>query len=54
MQNTLAVSYTHLVGYVLHYNPLFMTAKKLQKAFIGNLFYEETDYFHRVMSDITC
>lgn len=43
-----------LVGYVLHYNPLFMTAKKLQKDFIGNLFYAETDYFHRVMSDIPC
>jgi predicted dehydrogenase len=43
-----------LVGYVLHYNPLFMAAKKLQKDFIGKLFYAETDYFHRVTSEIPC
>ena len=43
-----------LVGYVLHYNPLFKTAKKLQKEFIGNLEYAETDYFHRVTSEIPC
>jgi predicted dehydrogenase len=43
-----------LVGYVLHYNPLFMTAKKLQKDFIGELYYVETDYFHRVTSEIPC
>ena len=43
-----------LVGYVLHYNPLFMTAKKLQKDFIGDLYYVETDYFHRVESNIPC
>ena len=43
-----------LVGYVLHYNPLFMAAKKLQSEFIGKLFYAEADYFHRVMSDIPC
>lgn len=43
-----------LVGYVLHYNPLFMAAKKLQKDFIGKLTYVEADYFHRVMSDIPC
>ena len=36
-----------LVGYVLHYNPLFVTAKKIQKDFIGELKYAETDYFHR-------
>ena len=43
-----------LVGYVLHYNPLFVTAKKIQKDFIGELKYAETDYFHRVMGDIPC
>ena len=43
-----------LVGYVLHYNPLFMAAKKLQKDFIGKLTYAETDYFHRVTSNIPC
>lgn len=43
-----------LVGYVLHYNPLFMAAKKLQKDFIGKLTYVETDYFHRVTSEIPC
>lgn len=43
-----------LVGYVLHYNPLFMAAKKMQKDFIGDLFYVETDYFHRVESNIPC
>lgn len=43
-----------LVGYVLHYNPLFMAAKNLQSEFIGKLFYAEADYFHRVMSDIPC
>lgn len=43
-----------LVGYVLHYNPLFVAAKKLQADFIGKLAYVEADYFHRVMSDIPC
>lgn len=43
-----------MVGYVLHYNPLFLTAKKLQKDFIGDLKYAETDYFHRVTSEIPC
>lgn len=43
-----------LVGYVLHYNPLFVTAKKMQKDFIGDIRYAETDYFHRVEDDIPC
>lgn len=43
-----------LVGYVLHFNPLFETAKSLQKDFLGEIQYAETDYFHRVEDDIPC
>ena len=43
-----------LVGYVLHWNPLFLTAKKLQQQYLGNLYYAETDYFHRVTESYPC
>ena len=43
-----------LVGYVLRWNPLFMTAKELQEDFIGDLYYAETDYFHRVTESYPC
>lgn len=43
-----------LMGYVLHFNPLFETAKNLQKEFLGEIKYAETDYFHRVEDDIPC
>lgn len=43
-----------LVGYVLHFNPLFETAKNLQKEFIGEIKYAETDYFHRIEEDLPC
>lgn len=43
-----------LVGYVLHFNPLFETVKNLQEEFLGELCYAETDYFHRVENDIPC
>ena len=43
-----------LVGYVLHFNPLFETAKNLQEEFLGEIQYAETDYFHRVEDDIPC
>ena len=43
-----------LVGYVLHFNSLFMTAKNLQEQFLGEIQYAETDYFHRVEDDISC
>lgn len=43
-----------LVGYVLHYNPMFKAAKKLQKDFVGDLYYVETDFFFRLESDIPC
>ena len=40
-----------LVGYVLHYNSLFITAKNLQREFLGDIRYAETDYFHRVQDE---
>ena len=43
-----------LVGYVLHFNGLFETAKNLQEKFFGEIQYAETDYFHRVEDDIPC
>ncbi len=43
-----------LVGYVLHFNPLFVTAKKIQENFLGDIRYAELDYFHRVTDDIPC
>lgn len=42
------------VGYVLHFNSLFMTAKSIQRDFLGDIKYAETDYFHRVEDDIPC
>lgn len=44
-----------LVGYVLRWNPLFMTAKKLMdQGYLGKLFYAETDYIHRVTEGYPC
>ena len=43
-----------LVGYVLHWNPLFLTAKNLMPEYIGKLYYAETDYFHRVTENYPC
>jgi len=43
-----------LVGYVLHWNPLFMTAKKMLEQYVGKLYYVESDYFHRVTEDYPC
>ena len=43
-----------LVGYVLRWNPLFETAKKIQEKFLGRLYYAETDYFHRVTESYPC
>jgi predicted dehydrogenase len=43
-----------LVGYVLHWNPLFLTAKKLKERYIGDLYYAEADYFHRVTEQYPC
>lgn len=43
-----------LVGYVLRWNPLFETAKKIQDRFLGRLYYAETDYFHRVTETYPC
>lgn len=43
-----------LVGYVLHFNPLFETAKNLQREFLGEIKYAETDYFHRIEDDLSC
>ena len=43
-----------LVGYVLRWNPLFETVKRMQERFIGNLYYAETDYFHRVTESYNC
>ena len=43
-----------LVGYVLHWNPLFMTAKSMLDEYIGKLYYAETDYFHRVTESYPC
>ncbi|MEG2455173.1 MAG: Gfo/Idh/MocA family oxidoreductase [Oscillospiraceae bacterium] len=43
-----------LVGYVLHWNSLFLTAKKMQEEYIGKLYYAETDYFHRVTESYPC
>lgn len=43
-----------LVGYVLHWNPLFLNAKKMLDDYIGKLFYAEVDYFHRVVEGYPC
>jgi predicted dehydrogenase len=44
-----------LVGYVLRWNPLFITAKRMmEQGYIGNLYYAETDYFHRVTDSYPC
>ena len=43
-----------LVGYVLHWNPLFLNAKEMQEEYIGKLYYVETDYFHRVTGSYPC
>lgn len=43
-----------LVGYVLRWNPLFITAKTMMEEYIGDLYYAETDYFHRVTKDSPC
>lgn len=43
-----------LVGYVLHWNPLFLTAKRMREQYLGNLYYAETDYFHRVTERYPC
>lgn len=43
-----------LVGFVLHFNALFETAKNLEKDFLGEVKYAEFDYFHRVEDDIPC
>jgi len=44
-----------LVGYVLRWNPLFMTAKNMMhQGYLGNLYYAETDYFHRVTESYPC
>ncbi len=43
-----------LVGYVLRWNPLFVNAKKMQKQYLGKLYYAETDYFHRVTESYPC
>lgn len=43
-----------LVGYVLHWNPLFLNAKRMLKDYIGKLYYAETDYFHRVTESYPC
>jgi predicted dehydrogenase len=44
-----------LVGYVLRWNPLFVTAKTMMaQGYIGNLYYAETDYFHRVTDTYPC
>ncbi len=43
-----------LVGYVLRWNPLFMTAKNMLDEFVGKLYYAETDYFHRVTESYPC
>lgn len=43
-----------LVGYVLHFNSLFVTAKLMQKDFLGEIKYAETDYFHHIEEDIPC
>ena len=44
----------NLVGYVLHWNPLFLNAKAMQEEYIGKLYYAETDYFHRVTGNYPC
>ncbi len=43
-----------LVGYVLHWNPLFLNAKQMQEEYLGKLYYAETDYFHRVTESYPC
>jgi len=44
-----------LVGYVLHWNPMFVTMKRLLKeGRLGRLFYVEADYFHRVDEKYPC
>ncbi len=44
-----------IVSYVLRWNPLFMTAKTLiEQDYLGELFYIETDYFHRVDESYPC
>jgi predicted dehydrogenase len=45
---------TTMVGYVLHWNPLFMTVKSMLDEYIGRLYYAETDYFHRVTEEYPC
>ncbi len=44
-----------LVSYVLRWNPLFVTAKNMiRQGYLGELFYAETDYFHRVTASYPC
>ncbi|MCX6089024.1 MAG: Gfo/Idh/MocA family oxidoreductase [Candidatus Atribacteria bacterium] len=46
---------TTIVGFVLRWNPLFVTIKKLQQDNIfGNLFYAEVDYLHRIDETYHC
>jgi len=46
---------TTIVGFVLRWNPLFMTIKKLQKDnVLGRIFYAEVDYLHRIDENYLC
>lgn len=43
-----------LVSYVLRWNELFMTVKRMQEEYLGKLYYAETDYLHHIPATYNC